>query len=125
MFSSTRSFSLVCKDFFQSVFKDEKFGPLEEKCYSKYSESILDMKNMVANATEVAGYLLELDCNKSMGPDNIHPKLLKYLGEDPAFVDALTKLFNKCISEQRIPDIWKSAIVVPLHKGGSVHAANN
>ena len=85
----------------------------------------MDINKIKAYPEDVAKYLLDLDCSKAMGPDNIHPKLLKYLGKDPEFVDALTMFFNKCIDEQRIPDEWKSATVVPIHKKGSVHVANN
>ena len=69
--------------------------------------------------------LKELDINKGSGPDNIHPKLLRFLGDDANFVEAVTELFNKCLFEQCIPVEWKSAIVVPLHKKGSVHEPNN
>ena len=74
---------------------------------------------------DVKKVLLELDINKSMGPDNVHPKLLKYLGSNDNFVECITLLFNTCIKEESIPNIWKRATVIPLHKKGSVHLPDN
>ena len=72
----------------------------------------------------VTKLLKELDVNKSMGPDGVHPKLLKYLSQDQSFVDAIVLLFRACITERCIPEVWKTAIVVALHKKGSVHNPN-
>ena len=40
--------------------------------------------------------LKNLNCFKSVGPDSIHPKLLKSLADDFAFVESLTNLFRVC-----------------------------
>ena len=70
----------------------------------------------------VTKLLKELDVNKSMGHVNgVHPKLFKYLSEDQSFVDAIVLLFRACIAERCIPEVWKTAIVLALHKKGSVH----
>ena len=60
-----------------------------------------------------------------MGPDDLHPKLLKFLSGNNNFVAALTLLLNECINQESIPDVWKSAVVVPIHKKGSVHQPEN
>ena len=112
-------------DFFQSVFKSESFGPLPEKCYE--SSKVLNqvMQELIIDSSNVKKLLLNLKENKAMGPDNIHPKLLKFLAENPNFVSALTLLLNKCVSEECIPTMWKSAVVIPIHKKGSVHLTVN
>ena len=112
-------------DFFQSVFKRESFGPLPEKCYE--SSKVLNqvMQELIIDSSNVKKLLLNLKENKAMGPDNIHPKLLKFLAENPDFVSALTILLNKCVSDECIPSMWKSAVVVPIHKKGSVHLPEN
>ena len=69
--------------------------------------------------------LSKLNENKSFGPDNLHPKLLKFLAENESFVTALTLLLNKCVEQECIPKIWKNALVVPIHKKGSVHLPEN
>ena len=60
---------------------------------------------------EVKLLLSEINIYKSGGPDNIHPKLLKSLSDNENFVDAITKLFNKCLENIALPNVWKTAIV--------------
>ena len=115
----------ILLDFFQSVFKAESFGPLPQKCYE--STNLLDepMAKPQIDSTKVKKLLSNLNASKSMGPDNIHPKLLKLLGEDDNFVTALTLLLTQCVEQECIPKVWKSAVVIPIHKKGSVHNPEN
>ena len=83
------------------------------------------MQELIIDSSKVKKLLSNLKENKAMGPDNIHPKLLKFLAENSNFVSALTLLLNKCVTEECIPSIWKSAVVVPIHKKGSVHSPGN
>ena len=57
----------------------------------------------------VAKILGSLDISKAMGPDGVHPRLLRYLNENSSFVDAVVLLFSACASEQYIPEVWKTA----------------
>ena len=68
----------------------------------------------------VTKLLKELDVNKSMGPDGVHPKLLKYLSQDQYFVDAIVLLIGACITERCIPEVWKTA----CHSSGTVYNPN-
>ena len=63
------------------------------------------------NFESVKEELAKLTCFKSMGPDAIHPKVLKSLSEDISFVDVVVKLFRNCM--------WKMANVTAIHKNGS------
>ena len=112
-------------DFFESVFTIEPYGPLPRQCYQRYTDVNMDMDSVTVDHSTVIDLLKNLDCGKAMGPDNIHPKLLKYFADDLSFVKAISELFNKCIAQECIPTDWKSAVVIPLHKKGSVHSANN
>ena len=115
----------ILANFFQSVFTEEQFGPLTEECYSSKVDIDSVMEDLHILPCDVKKVLLELDINKSMGPDNVHPKLIKYLGSNDNFVECITLLFNTCIKEESIPNIWKRATVIPLHKKGSVHLPDN
>ena len=112
-------------EFFQSVFMNESSGPLPEKCY--VSDSVLnrDMTRPNICESQIKKLLQNLKENKAMGPDNLHPKLLKFLAENDKFVEALTLLLKKCVDMECIPAIWKSALVIPIHKKGSVHLPEN
>ena len=113
-------------DFFQSVFSDEIYGPLPKECYDRVetSQNII-MSDLAICPETVANLLRDLDPSKSMGPDKIHPKLLKTLATDSSFVNSICGLFEKCIAERSIPQVWKTAEVVPLHKKGSIHLPDN
>ena len=102
-------------NFFQSVHSFEEFGPLHEFCYNNSDINNI-MCDLSISAEDVRVLLSKLDVSKSMGPDEIHPKILNFLSGNEWFIFAITKLFNKCIKDENIPSIWKTAIVVPIHK---------
>ena len=112
-------------NFFQSVFKGESFGPLPEKCFENKNITGKVMEGLEISPEQVKKLLSKLNENKSMGPDGLHPKLLKYLSENNNFVHSLTNLLKRCVVEECIPDIWKTAVVIPIHKKGSVHLPEN
>ena len=74
---------------------------------------------------DVKTALMKLDASKSMGPDMVHPKVLTVLSDNTNFVTALTFLYNRCYAEGKIPQIWKTASVTPLHKKGPKTEASN
>ena len=115
----------ILSQFFHSVFQDETCGPLPQKCYESNNVLHSVMAKLVIDPDKVKKLLSNLNQTKSMGPDNLHPKLLKFLSENHDFVEALTLLLNKCIEQECIPSIWKNAVVIPLHKKGSVHLSEN
>ena len=115
----------ILSQFFQSVFQPETYGPLLENCYQSTNSLKSIMEKLVIQPDKVKKLLSVLNQNKSMGPDNLHPKLLKFLAENSDFVNAITALLNKCIEQECIPAVWKNAVVIPLHKKGSVHLAEN
>ena len=103
-------------EFFSSTFVNEPFVPLEEDCYKLSNEIIGDL-NITSDMVKME--LGKLDKSKSMGPDNIPPKVLSALSKDDGFVRAVTEFFNKCFDSGSIPQIWKTAKVIALHKKGS------
>ena len=68
--------------------------------------------------------LLEnLNQNKSMGPDLIHPRVLKQLARVVAPI--LTVIFNKSLHSTEVPEDWKKANVAPIFKKGERYNAEN
>ena len=72
---------------------------------------------------EVARTLLALDSTKATGPDEIPSRLLK----DTAcqIAPSLTQIFNKSLCLGEIPDEWKLANIVPIHKKGDKSQVEN
>ena len=113
--------------FFQSVFRIDEQGPLPQQCYIDDTTASQDELHNIIHVVEekVAEFLMKIDYSKARGPDDIHPKLLKFLASDERFVKALSNLFRKCIEEEHIPEIWKLAHVVPIHKKGPLSQKEN
>ena len=67
--------------------------------------------------------ILNLNVNKSCGPDNVHPRLLIELAE--SLSKPISLLLNRTMEEGDIPTEWKSANVSPIYKKGSKNKAEN
>ena len=61
-----------------------------------------------------------MDASKSIEPDEINPKILKYLSTNENFNNAISKLYEKCVEYEMIPYIWKTEILK-----GSMHSESN
>ena len=55
--------------------------------------------------------------HKAAGPDNLPSYFLKELANEISL--ALSTIFQASLNQGAIPDIWKSALIVPVHKKGS------
>ena len=64
-----------------------------------------------------------INANKSCGPDDIHPGLLKELTNHISRPIAL--LLNKTMEDGEIPEEWKQANVSPIFKKDQKHLAEN
>ena len=58
----------------------------------------------------------ELKANKSQGPANFHPKLIKETVNK--IKEPLCKIFDKSLKEGVLSDDWKKADVTPIFKSG-------
>ena len=81
--------------------------------------------NLSISVTEAAVHkaLNKLKSDKSPGPDNIHPKLLHEVAAE--VVRPLTLIFQKSVSEGKLPSDWKKANITPIYKKGSRNEAGN
>ena len=107
--------------FFVSTFVTEVDG--EIPTLSTRNNNIIG--DLVISASDVKELLNELNIYKSLGPDGVHPKLLKSLRDNHNFVMALTELFQRCYDTGEIPTVWKEANITPLHKKGDRTASGN
>ena len=60
-----------------------------------------------------------------MGPDEIHPKLIRTLSNKSEFIHAITDLFQKCYDSGKLPAVWKQANITALHKKNEKSKASN
>ena len=67
--------------------------------------------------------LKDLNPHKAMGPDGLHPRILKQLASTIA--PTLQIIFQKSISTGRVPSDWKQANISPIFKKGERYNAAN
>ncbi|CAM5090681.1 unnamed protein product, partial [Natator depressus] len=71
----------------------------------------------------VRDYLEKLDVHKSMGPDELHPRVLKELAD--VIAEPLAIIFENSWRMGEVPDDWKKANVVPIFKKGKKEDPGN
>lgn len=105
-------------DFFNSNYLPSSSREPRLADYNPNTEnSTTDIHTISISSPVILKLLKSLDCNKSAGPDGLHPYLLKNCAE--CLVYPINILFNKSVSLGTVPKIWKTATVTPIHKKGS------
>lgn len=117
-FSDKEKANILQKQFC-SVFTNESENNIPTlSCKTDASVSTLNITSDMVRK-EIMG----MNVNKSCGPDNIHPRMLKEL------VDAMSKpialLLNRTMEKGEIPNDWRKANVSPIYKKGSRNLASN
>ena len=103
----------VLSDFFKSVYVIEGDSPLP--VFNPVVKN--KFKDFELSVDQVKTALKALNPTKSQGPDGVHPRVLRELSEELAY--PLHKLFQRSISEGKIPDRWREAEVRPIYKKGT------
>ena len=73
--------------------------------------------------SEVLVCIQKMKNGKSGGDDGISAEMLKYL--PPSGIREMTKIIRSIWIDERIPDSWRHAIIIPLHKKLSVTDPRN
>ena len=92
----------VLNRFFSSVFTKENLATIPQT-NGIYNGPLLE--DVVITPEEVADKLMSLNPNKSPGPDQIHPRVLKEVS-GPISVP-LSQIFRKSLENGRLPEQWK------------------
>ncbi|KFV76588.1 RNA-directed DNA polymerase from mobile element jockey, partial [Dryobates pubescens] len=71
----------------------------------------------------VRDLLSRLDPHRSMGPDGIHPRVLRELADELA--KSFSTIFQQSWLTGEVPDDWKLANVMPIHKKGWLDEPGN
>ena len=75
---------------------------------SKYSPTV--------RAEQVRDDLMRLNVYKSMGPNEMHPRVLKELAEVVA--EPLSIIFEKLWLLGEVPDVWRKCHITPIYTKG-------
>ena len=106
----------IFADSFASVFKNEPLSP------APHQRSDSQIEHIAIHYNDISCKLSLLDSNSSMGPDGIHPQLLKSC---PAVLSPLYLIFTKSLSTGLLPRKWKESSITPIFKKGSRHQPLN
>jgi len=110
----------VFNNFFSSVFTVEDldhFPDLPAKA------RLSELTDITFTPSDVQKLLQNLNSNKSPGPDNIQPRILKECAEVLAI--PLHILFTASLEQGRLPTAWKEAKIIPIFKKGTRTVASN
>ena len=108
--------------FFSSVFTRE--GDSELPPFPRTQDSELkELNDLRIDEEEILKILSTLNEWKAMGPDGIHPAVLKNCSLEIA--KPLRKIFQDTIEQGKIPTDWKQANVTPIFKKGLRTKASN
>ena len=113
--------------FFKSVHTEET--DLETLYLSDFMKAVMGEKpeerldNINIEEEEVLEMLQSANPFKSLGPDGIHPRILKELAVQ--LYRPVTHIFRTSLRTGKVPRAWKTANVVPIYKKGSKLAVEN
>ena len=112
---------LILNKQFQSVFSEEQ--PIEESDNSDDDYHYPTIEDLDITTAGIQKQLENLNPNKAMGPDQLHPRVLKNLA--PSVAPILQVIFEKSLREGEVPQDWKKANVAPIYKKGERYCAAN
>jgi len=103
--------NLLVEAFAEVFVTDDPVSPVPSQVYEGR------MGDVLVSVSKVKEVLMKLDVNSAIGPDEIHPMLLKSCAEQISV--PLSLIFNMSLRSGVLPDCWKSSLVVPLFKAKS------
>ncbi|CAG5046753.1 unnamed protein product [Parnassius apollo] len=122
--SEVENISNMFATHFSSVFEKDINNSNSYVCNLPAGIEISDTINLIQfTQEEVEKKLKNLDIYKSVGPDDIHPLLLKNCADILAV--PIATIFNHSLHSGKFPDKWKEARVIPLHKAGKKDLITN
>ena len=81
------------------------------------------LSGLTFSPDDVLAALLSLDTNKATGPDEIPPRILKECAHQIA--PSLCLIFNQSLQLGSLPEEWKLANIIPIHKKGDISNVEN
>ena len=110
---SDREIADILNYHFSSVFTREAEGNIPEP---GITHNGVTLENVQCTEADVLSRLDHLNANKSPGPDEFLPRVMKEVSTQVA--PHLTAIFNNSLETGEVPSDWKEANVTPIFKKG-------
>lgn len=110
----------VWKEYFETLLNREPPTVLE---LDHHQRPQYEMNTSRPTENEVRAVIRKLSSNKAPGDDGITAEMLKAL--PTCAVASLTKIIQEIWDQQEMPNSWRNAVVIPLHKKGSKQEPSN
>ena len=114
LISDCSSMAEVLADSFSSVYSVHV--PQDPAPHQAGAAGGITMDRVQVSVDSVRSVFSSIDVNSCMGPDDIHPCLLKYC---QSLVLPMHRIFVRSLEEGVVPSQWKFSEIVPLFKKGS------
>ncbi|TRZ25661.1 hypothetical protein HGM15179_001472 [Zosterops borbonicus] len=109
--------------FFASVFSRKMACP-EDNCPPGLADAVREQNGPpVIQEEAVRELLMCLNVHKSMGPDRIHPRVMRELADE--LVKPLSIIYQQSWLSGEVPDDWMLANGTPIHKKGGKEDPGN
>jgi hypothetical protein len=107
----------ILNDNFSAVFTKEDTESIPTPHNMFQGNDANRLTEIKVSSQDVEKVLNKLKVNKSPGPDGIHPRVLKEAKD--ALIMPLKIIFNRSLSEGKVPNDWKKANVTHIFKKGN------
>ncbi|MGL5756646.1 MAG: reverse transcriptase domain-containing protein, partial [Paraclostridium sp.] len=107
-------------EFFKSVHRRPNKASLDDRAVD---QGTLKMEGFDISEDDVFRELSALNKHKAAGPDGLHPAVIQPLAG--ILTRPVAYLYQTSLTERRLPQDWKTAVVVAIHKSGSRNKATN
>jgi len=108
--------------FFASVFS-AKASPRESQALEVREEACRRDDPPLVDDDCVRDHLSNLNTHKSMGPDGMHPRVLRQLAD--VIAEPLSIIFERSWRTREVPEDWRKASVTPVFKKGKKEDPGN
>ncbi|RMC15084.1 hypothetical protein DUI87_07264 [Hirundo rustica rustica] len=108
----------------QLVVFSEDTTCLQDNCPPELVDGVREQNGpLIIGEVAVRELLKCLDIHKSMGPDGIHPRVMRELADELS--NPLSIIYHQSWLTGEVPDDWKLANVTPIHKKGAKEDPGN
>lgn len=116
----------ILREQYESVFsapKSEKIVVDKSSFFKIQRDAVTQLNTISISEAEIEEAISEISPNSAAGPDGFHPKFLKMCSAELA--KPLQLLWSKSLESGLVPELSKTGIITPIHKGGSKGLPSN